>query len=56
LQLCLGQTLIECKIPANLQESADSGVVLTDAEVIGNQEVDVELWKSLQLDVYKGKC
>ena len=52
----LGQTKIECRIPANLQENAIPGsITITDtADLIPDEASDVELWTKLQLDVLKG--
>ena len=52
----LDQALVECKIPANLQENAVSGTItITDTEdLIPDESSDVDLWSKLQLDVLSG--
>ena len=52
----LDQTLVECRIPANLQENAMSGTitVTSTGDLIPDESSDVELWSSLQLDVLNG--
>ena len=52
----LDQTLVQCRIPANLQENAMSGTVtITDtADLIPDESSDVDLWSNLRLDVLSG--
>ena len=52
----LDQTLVQCRVPANLQENAVSGTItITDtADLIPNASTDVDLWSKLQLDVVSG--
>ena len=52
--ISLGQTRVDCKIPANIQESAENGVFVQDGDQIGDQVQDDEMWNQLQLDCYKG--
>ena len=49
----LDQTLVECRIPANLQENAVAGdISLSDSnDLIVDNTIDVDLWDELQLDV-----
>ena len=51
----LDQTLVECRIPANLQENAVSGTItITDTDLIQDESSYVDLWSKLQLDVLSG--
>jgi len=52
----LDQTLIQCRIPANLQENAIPGdITITDADdLVPDESSDIDLWDELQLDVISG--
>ena len=50
----LGQTQIDCKVPANVQENGAGEVTISDPDIIEDQVNEVPLWSSLQLDVDKG--
>jgi len=52
----LDQTLIQCRIPKNLQENGIPGTItITDTgDIVPDVTSDVDLWDMLQLDVAKG--
>jgi len=52
----LDQTLIQCRIPANLQENGIPGrITITDADdLVPDESSDIDLWDELQLDVISG--
>lgn len=50
----IGQTKIQCRIPANLQENAYIGQITVEDEQFTDEIAISKLWSKLQLDVITG--
>jgi len=50
------ETLIQCRVPANLQENAIAGAVIVSGsdDLVPDNSADVNLWESLELEIFQG--